>query len=360
MSAATRHAEPTWSPPARFDGFELARPLGSGGMGIVYLARDTLLDRAVALKIVAHPDRDRQALARFAIEARALARVQHPNVVAAYRAGKIDHRPYLAQELLVGDRLDEVPRPAPWRQVLRWGRDLARAVAAAHARGVIHRDIKPGNVMLVGGRQVKLFDFGLAHLVDGAHLEVDPPSAATLAALARPRLTAYGSIAGTPVYLAPELWEGGEPTARSDAYSLGLSLYELLTGALPHGHLRGVALVQASRALDLPPVQGARPDVPDAIAALVDRCVARDPAARPASVAWLRDALETAVEPAPIEHAPDDAIADAIDDAIDDDLAAMARGARDQRPTQIETCPVSAPTQVTVRGRGRPARRAGA
>ncbi|MCE9576127.1 MAG: serine/threonine protein kinase, partial [Deltaproteobacteria bacterium] len=299
----------------------------------------TLLDRAVALKVVAHPERDRHALARFAIEARALARVQHPNVVAAYRAGKVDHRPYLAQELLVGERLDEIPRPAPWPQVVRWGRDLARAVAAAHARGVIHRDIKPGNIMLVGGRRVKLFDFGLAHILDGARLDLDPPRTSVLADLERPRLTAYGSIAGTPVYLAPELWDGGEPTARSDCYALGLSLYELLTGALPHGHLRGIALVQASRAADLPGVHVTRPDIPGVIADLVDRSVARDPAARPASVAALRDAFEA--------FAGDPALA--IEP--DDEPGAMARGALDQRPTEIEVVTPRASVPLTRPGR---------
>ncbi len=195
--------------------------------------------------MVAHPESDHRALARFAIESQALARVQHPNVVAAYRAGKVDHRPYLAQELLVGHRLDEIPRPSSWRLVLRWGRELARAVAATHAHGVIHRDIKPANLMLVAGWRLKLFDFGLAVLLD------TPPTTEG-APIVPPARGAYAGVPGTPLYLAPELWAGRDPAVRSDVYAMGLVMYEALAGQLLHAHLRGAALAQAACAEDLP------------------------------------------------------------------------------------------------------------
>ncbi|MCE9579610.1 MAG: serine/threonine protein kinase [Deltaproteobacteria bacterium] len=333
----------TWTPPRRFDGFELERPLGTGGMGIVYLARDTRLMRPVALKVVAHPERDHHALTRFAIESQALARVQHPNVVAVYRAGVVDHRPYLAQELLVGHRLDEIARPSSWRLVLRWSRDLARAVAATHAHGVIHRDIKPANIMLVAGWRLKLFDFGLAYLLDAPGDTAQAP----------PTRASYDGIPGTPLYLAPELWEGRPPTVRSDAYAIGLVMYEALAGELPHAHLRGAALAEAARREDLPGLLLARPDVPHAIAELVDRLVARDPAHRPASVAEVRDALDAVDE---TQVHTDRAW------SLDDDLDAMARGALDQRPTEtiseLET-PVPESPSLTRPGRALAVRRAG-
>jgi serine/threonine protein kinase len=279
-----------WTPPAAFDGFELRRLLGAGGMGVVYLAREVLLDRPVALKLIPDPDRSAHAIARFAIEVRALARVQHPNVVGVYRAGEVEGRPYLAQELLVGERLDELARPAPWRRVLAIGRGLARAIAAAHARNVLHRDIKPGNVMLVGGHRVKLFDFGLARLLDDSGTNLAPGP--TLAAGSSGRLTAAGGVAGTPAYLAPELWDGGDATVRSDVYALGLVLYELLAGELPHAALHGFELAQAVQHHDLPRLGAVRGDVPARLCALVDRCVARDPARRPASSAVVRDELD--------------------------------------------------------------------
>ncbi len=196
-------------------------------------------------------------------------------------------RPYLAQELLVGPRLDQVPRRAPWTRVLAWGRGLARAVAAAHAGGVIHRDIKPGNVMLVDDRRVMLFDFGLAWLVDGSAPD-------------ELRLTAPGSVVGTPAYVAPELWFGGDPDILSDVYALGLSLYELLVGELPHARLDRVALKEEVCHRELPSVASQRPDVPQALATLIDRCVASDPAARMRSAAAIRTAFDALAE----QHRP--------------------------------------------------------
>ena len=275
---ASAHLE--WQPPSSFDGFEILRPLGSGGMGVVYLARDRRLDRDVALKIATPAEHQVRAHDRFSIEVRALARIRHPNVVSIYSAGKVDGRPYLAQELLLGQRLDQPSRPLPWSCVLSWGRGLARAVAAVHAGGVIHRDIKPGNVMLVDDRRVKLFDFGLAWLVDDDHVPDEI------------RLTAPGSVVGTPAYVAPELWFGADPDILSDVYSVGLSLYELLVGELPHARLDRVALKEEVCKRELASIASQRPDVPHALASLIDRCVSRDPASRVRSAAAIRGALD--------------------------------------------------------------------
>jgi serine/threonine protein kinase len=168
-------------PPATFDGFELVRPIGAGGMGTVYLARDRGLERMVAIKFVTNTDSDPCATERFAGEARALARLQHPNIVSLFRTGEVRGHLYLVCELIGGRRLDELTLPVPWPEALQIAVGLARAVAAAHAQGVLHRDIKPSNVMIAEDGLVKLLDFGLA-------LSIAPQDRVDLPRLAIPAL----------------------------------------------------------------------------------------------------------------------------------------------------------------------------
>src|SRR5213078_2963415 len=158
----TSHAD--WVPPERFDEYQLLRVLGRGSMGQVWLAHDTVLDRPVAVKFISEPtlDADRQ---RFLTEARAVARVQHPNVMAIYRVGEIGPRPYLISEYVRGDSLDHIARPIAWPRLLDVALGLARGLAAAHRRGVLHRDLKPANAILSETGEIKLLDFGLAKLV---------------------------------------------------------------------------------------------------------------------------------------------------------------------------------------------------
>src|SRR5438105_886674 len=134
-----------WVPPSEFEEYRLVRPLGAGTMGEVWLAHDLLLDRPVAIKFVAS-EPDAATRERFFVEARAIARLSHPNVVAVHRVGIAGDRPYLVSELVRGRPLSQLPRPMPWEEALRIGVGLARGLAAAHHRGVLHRDIKPGNV----------------------------------------------------------------------------------------------------------------------------------------------------------------------------------------------------------------------
>ncbi|HEU4727923.1 MAG TPA: serine/threonine-protein kinase, partial [Kofleriaceae bacterium] len=168
-------AELDWRPPDEFEEYRLVRLLGRGAMGEVYLARDTLLDRAVAVKFV-QAARDPTARSRFLDEARAIARLQHPNVVAIYRIGEVSGHPYLVSEYVRGRPLDQLERPAPSHQVLEIALHLARGLAAAHRCGVLHRDVKPANAILSDEGCAKLLDFGVASVIDGA--AADEPAVA--------------------------------------------------------------------------------------------------------------------------------------------------------------------------------------
>src|SRR5688500_16490398 len=171
-SEARRSLRPTWTPPEQFDDYRVIRPLGIGAMGQVFLAHDRVLDREVAIKFVSSVDSGGSARERFLTEARAAARLQHPNVVAVHRVGEIDDRPYIISEFVSGSSLDKVEKPMPAERALELGIGLARGLAAAHRRGVLHRDIKPGNAILAEDGHVKLVDFGLAKLIDQALIGV--------------------------------------------------------------------------------------------------------------------------------------------------------------------------------------------
>jgi formylglycine-generating enzyme required for sulfatase activity/predicted Ser/Thr protein kinase len=309
-----RAVDRDWTPPAELDEYRMIRPLGRGGMGSVWLAEDTLLDRLVAVKFIAHAEPDQHTRERFAIEARAAARLQHLNVVTVHRYGELGARPYLVSEYIRGESLDKLAKPVPWQRSLELGIALARGLAAAHRHGIIHRDIKPANAILTIEGDAKLVDFGLAKLGDtdaslvgihlGTHLGTGLTDATDL-------LTAPGTIAGTPRYLAPEVRRGEPAGRRSDVYQLGAILYELVTGRAPIlDRVRPAAAStldaivpssegpHAARILD-----GDDLDVPSLVdrvdregarfAAVVDRCLRRDPADRFASGDELREALET-------------------------------------------------------------------
>ena len=308
-----------WEPPATFDEYRVVRRLGGGAMGEVYLAEDVLLERQVAVKFV----RARASDERFYTEARAIARLAHPNVVAVHRVGRARKRPYLVSEYVAGQSLDQLALPLPPARVVEIGVALASGLAAAHRAGVLHRDVKPANAIVAASGEVKLLDFGLAKLVGGDDAFAHAPTATT-AAPPSPRTdetldsghatagaageaeggvarTRPGTLLGSPLYMAPEAWRGEPATVASDLYSLGVLLYELAAGRPPRHELPMAALRVDVEEREPPPLASVAPSVPAPLAAAIDRCLRRDPAARFASAEALRDALDRGADaPAPL------------------------------------------------------------
>ncbi|HET7504566.1 MAG TPA: protein kinase [Kofleriaceae bacterium] len=249
----------------------IGRELGRGVTGTVYVAEDAMLARPVAIKFAA--DLDAGARQRFLLEARAVAQIHHPNVVGIYRVGTLDGRPYFVTELIRGTSLAEVARPMPWQAALGIAIGVARGLAAAHRRNIVHCDLKPSNVMIDDGGLAKIIDFGMARIaIEGA--------------------TGAGIPVGTPDYMAPEVWQGEAPTRRADVYSLGAVLFELLTGAPPFGEVPPAALRQRVTTSDAPAVRDRAPDVDPGLAQIVARCLRRERKARFADADELREALE--------------------------------------------------------------------
>jgi len=264
---------PLPGPGARFGRYQILAELGRGGMGIVCKARDTQLDREVALKMVrpevaANPG----AADRFLREARALAAVRHDHVVEVYDYGEIDGVRFVAMPLLAGEPLDarlQKQSPLPPAEVIRIGLELADGLAAVHAKGLIHRDLKPSNVWLEAPRgRVKLLDFGLAR---------DPGSGEGL--------TCPGTVVGTPAYMSPEQANGGDLDARSDLFSLGSVLYQAATGRSPFAAPTLTATLAAVGEKVPPPARTMSPAVPAALSDLIARLHRKNPAARPAAAA---------------------------------------------------------------------------
>jgi len=289
------HSLEAWAPPEAFEDYRLVRRLGMGSGGLVYLAQDKLLDRPVSVKFLRALDP--QSLARFMVEARAAARLQHPNVVALYRAGRLGDRPFLVTEYARGTSLDRVPKPVRWETALCWALDLCRALSAAHRQGVLHRDLKPANAIVTETGEVKLLDFGLAKLSGHEYPSDEAPRDASALSAALQAidegLSIAGVIVGTPYYMSPETWRGEPASARSDLYSMGALLYELCAGR-PPGHDLGddVPLPRAVQQRDAPSLAAVAPPVHPAFAAIVDRCLRRDPSERFAAAEELLDALE--------------------------------------------------------------------
>jgi eukaryotic-like serine/threonine-protein kinase len=261
--------------------YQLEHPLGQGGMARVYLGRDVELDRPVAVKLIAEALADDESFhARFLREARLAARLSHPNVVQIYDVGEDKGRPFIVMEYVEGETLaDELARAGPLAPADAVARavDCCAGLEHAHAAGLVHRDIKPRNLLRRHDGVVKIADFGIARAQDGT------------------RLTEVGSVMGTAAYIAPEQAAGEEVTAAADLYALGAILYELLTGTPPHGTGTASEILLRHREAIVTPVRDLAPEVPPALEAIVMRCLARDPRYRPSSAAALAYALADAV-----------------------------------------------------------------
>jgi tRNA A-37 threonylcarbamoyl transferase component Bud32 len=266
--------------------YELVRLLGEGGMGMVYLARDTILGRLVAVKVL-RPDAlgNAERRERFLREARAASALNHPHIVTLHDVGHdpADGRDFLVMEYAEGGSLDarlrEGPLPVP--EALTLAIQVADGLAAAHEGGIVHRDLKPGNILLTKKDDAKLGDFGLAKLVPTA------PASTEAETLTRESLTRDGAVLGTAAYMSPEQAAGSPVDTRSDVFSFGSVLYEMLTGRRPFVGDSNVSTRMAILSKAPPAPRSLRADLPSAIERLVLRCLEKDREARPASGAEL-------------------------------------------------------------------------
>ena len=279
----------TLAPKARFGAFEVLARLGAGGMGEVYRARDTRLDREVALKVLP-PDTvtDDEARARLLREARLASKLNHPHVCTIHEVGEADGQLFIAMELVEGESLAErlAGGALPREQVLRYGVQIADALAHAHERGVVHRDLKSANIVLTAAGRAKVLDFGLAKQLVEKNLS-------KVMTMSQASLTTPGTVAGTLAYMAPEQLRGRPADARSDIWALGIVLYEMAAGRRPFQGPTGFALSAAIlNEPPAPPPPAATPLV--ALAAILERCLAKEPGERFQRAGELRAALETA------------------------------------------------------------------
>jgi Tol biopolymer transport system component len=256
--------------------YEILAPLGAGGMGEVYRAKDTRLGRDVAIKVLpSHLTDDPDIKARFEREAKAISQLTHPHICTLYDVGSEGGVEYLVMELLEGqtlaDRLEKGPLPT--EQVVKFGVEIADALDRAHRAGIVHRDVKTGNVMLTKSG-VKLLDFGLAKIAASSEPASELSSLPTQAS--RP-LTQKGTVMGTFQYMAPEQLEGKDADARTDIFALGCVLYEMATGKRAFTGATHAALVSAILRDDPKPISAVTPLAPAALDRLVKTCLAKDP-----------------------------------------------------------------------------------
>jgi eukaryotic-like serine/threonine-protein kinase len=270
--------------PARFGPFEVLTSVGSGGMGEVYRARDSRLNRDVAIKVMAQAA-DPNRLRRFTDEAQAASALNHPNILTVFDVGTQDGAPYIVSELIEGTSLRSllVRAPLPVREVLDLGAQMADGLAAAHQAGIVHRDFKPENVMVTREGRVKILDFGLAQTAPRG----SPPS--DLAAT----LTNTNVVAGTVPYMSPEQACGSAVDYRTDQFSFGLVLYELLTARRAFQAATAPQTLAAILEDDPEPVTKLNPRVPAPLRWIIDRCLAKDPRQRYESTTDLARDLRT-------------------------------------------------------------------
>ena len=283
----------------RLGPYEILALLGVGGMGEVWRARDTRLGRDVAVKVLPQDfvaDADR--LRRFEQEARTLATINHPNILAIFDTGTHGGAPYLVSEILEGHTLREVMRAGPLssRKAIDHAQQIAQGLAAAHGKNIVHRDLKPENVFVTRDGRVKILDFGLAKLRTQdlkASVQNSKPPANSSTQTVLLDQTDSGAVMGTPSYMAPEQARGDSVDQRADLFAFGCVLYEMLSGQRPFKRDTAIATMAAimnDEPLDLSVIQ---PDLPLALSPIVRRCLEKQPERRFQSASDLAFALES-------------------------------------------------------------------
>jgi Tol biopolymer transport system component len=289
---------------SRLGPYEIVAPVGAGGMGEVYEAKDTRLDRTVAVKVLpAQLSSSAESRQRFEREAKTISQLSHPHICALYDVGSEGETEYLVMEYLEGETLtDRLGRGRlPNEQLLRYAVEITEALDAAHRQGIVHRDLKPGNIMLTKSG-VKLLDFGLAKAI------APPTPAGSLTALPTQQgLTEVGSILGTFQYMAPEQLEGKEADARTDIFAFGSVLHEMATGQKAFSGKSQASLIAAILEHDPPSITAVQPLVPPALDRVVKTCLAKDPEDRwqtahdlKAELKWIAEAGSQAGVAAPV------------------------------------------------------------
>ena len=257
--------------------YDIIRTLGTGGMATVYLAHEVALDRDVAIKVLPQAFiRDKQFVNRFRREARLAARLEHPNIVRIYRIGEEPRLCYFVMSYIPGGTIAERVKtfgPLPVADIVRWGIDACAALGYAHEHGVIHRDLKPDNIMLDYDSRAIVMDFGIAHAVEGTNL------------------TRSGALIGTPQYMSPDQAMGRSLDARSDIYSFGMVLYKMIAGKLPFKSKDPLALMymHVNKTPQSPDILN--PMTPPWLRDIILTCLAKRPEDRFSSAFELRDAL---------------------------------------------------------------------
>src|SRR6266542_1810251 len=261
---------------ARLGPYEILGAVGAGGMGEVYKARDTRLERTVAVKVLPqHLSASDEGRQRFEREAKAISQLSHPHICALYDVGREGEIEFLVMEYLEGVTLSErlARGPVPLEQALRYGIEIADALDKAHRQGIVHRDLKPGNIMLTKSG-VKLVDFGLAKL---AAVSPASSSVSILQTQAGLNLTQEGTILGTFQYMAPEQLEGKEADGRSDIFAFGAVLYEMATGQKAFSGKSQASLIASILSAEPPAISAVQPMTPPALDRVVKTCLAKDP-----------------------------------------------------------------------------------
>ena len=261
--------------------YRITEKLGEGGMGVVYKAEDTKLERTVALKfLAAHLLNDEEAKARFLREAKAAAGLHHPNICPVHEIDEVEGKTFLSMAFIKGDSLEAriEQGPLPLEDVLEIGRQIAEGLEAAHEEGVVHRDIKPANVMVDAKGRATIMDFGLAHLTEAS------------------RLTRANQTMGTVAYMSPEQAQGMEVDNRSDIWALGVVLYEMIRGRRPFQGEYDQALLYEIVHEEPAPLTGLRTGVPVELEFVVGKCLAKNRDDRPATANEVARELRTLAE----------------------------------------------------------------